>query len=127
MRKLRIYLRINSIFSSFTGIVMTHFSDELLEFFNIENKRYLFDVIGLNLIVFGLFVWHVSLKDLVQPVLAKIISLLDIGWVVGSLLIVAFQLFDLSKGGYILISLVAVWISFLAYKQLRGIKAITNE
>ena len=127
MRKLRIYLRINSIFSLFIGIVMTYFSDELLEFFKIENKRYLLDVIGLNLIVFGLFVWYVSLKPLVQPALAKIISLLDIGWVVGSLLIVAFQLFDLSKGGYILISLVAVWISFLAYKQLRGIKAITNE
>ncbi len=38
----------------------------------------------------------------------------------GSLAIVAFGLFDLSKTGNIIISVVAVWIAFLAYKQFQN-------
>ncbi|MEP2935183.1 MAG: hypothetical protein ABJM06_05670 [Gilvibacter sp.] len=119
MKQLKTFLRINSVFSLTTGVLMAHFSDQLLSFFAIENNLYLFDAIGINLIVFALFVWYVSIKQLQNEMLVKLISFLDILWVVGSAIIVVFGLFNLSKNGYILIGIVAVWIGFLAYNQLK--------
>jgi hypothetical protein len=119
MKTLKTYLRINAIFSLLSGILMAHYSDELLKFFGIFNNKFVFDIIGLSLIVFTLFVWYVSTKQLQNVMLVKLISFLDILWVLGSLVIVVFQLFGLSSNGYILISVVAIWIGFLAYKQLK--------
>jgi len=123
MKKLKIYLRINSLFSLLSGILMAEFSDKLLHLFNIqtESNRYLFDFIGLNLIIFALFVWYVSVKHLQSPLLVRIISFLDFLWVLGSIIIVAFQLFNLSISGYITIGVVAIWIGFLAHNQLKNI------
>jgi hypothetical protein len=121
MKELKKYLIINSIFSLFTGTVMVYFSNELLAFFNVNNNEYLFEGIGLNLIVFAFFVWYVLTKKLQNVMLIKLISFLDVLWVLGSLIIVFFQLFELSLNGYILIAIVAIWIGFLAYKQMKQI------
>lgn len=128
MKKLKTYLKINSFFSLITGILMAVFSDDLLAFFNIpkDGNIYLFDIIGLNLMIFAIFVWYVSVKQIQSSILVKIISFLDVLWVLGSMSIVAFQLFNLSKSGYITISIVAFWIGFLAYNQLKNINARIN-
>lgn len=121
MKALKTYLRINSIFSLLSGVIMAHFSDAFLIFFNIaeNNNKFLFDYIGLSLILFAFFVWYVSTKQLHSIFLVKLISFLDILWVIGSVIIVTLQLFNLSLKGYIIISVVAIWIGFLAFKQLR--------
>jgi len=121
MRKLKIYLRINSLFSLITGISMAMFSDKLFHFFSIEmnDNQHLFEIIGLNLIIFSIFVWYVSSKHLNNRKWVNLISFLDILWVIGSFAIVIFQLFNLSNGGYVLIAMVALWIAFLAYMQLK--------
>jgi Polyketide cyclase / dehydrase and lipid transport len=116
MRTLKTYLTINSAFSAFSGIVMLLFSKQLNDLFGIDHE-FVFPFIGGNLIIFAVFVYWVSAKQLSNRLLVKIITVLDILWVVGSAIIVSFGLFELSKMGYILISLVAVWIAFLAYKQ----------
>ena len=121
MKTLKTYLRINSAFSMLTGVLMVLFSDKLMKFFNSIDDQYLFDTIGLNLIAFALFVWYVSTKQLQNVILVKLISFLDIIWVIGSFIIVLFQLFNLSLNGYILITIVAIWVGFLAYKQLKQI------
>lgn len=121
MKTLKTYLRLNSAFSLLTGLLMVLTSDILIKFFNIIDDQYLFDSIGVNLIVFALFVWYVSTKQLQNVLLVKLISFLDILWVIGSFIIVLFQLFNLSLNGYILITVVAIWIGFLAYKQLKQI------
>lgn len=121
MKTLKTYLRINSAFSMLTGVLMVLFSDKLMKFFNSIDDQYLFDIIGLNLIAFALFVWYVSTKQLQNVILVKLISFLDIIWVIGSFIIVLFQLFNLSLNGYILITIVAIWVGFLAYKQLKQI------
>ncbi|PCJ94773.1 MAG: hypothetical protein COA50_10290 [Flavobacteriaceae bacterium] len=105
---------------------MILFSDILLTFFNRTSPSFLFDVIGLTLLVFSLFVWYVASKQLQNEVLVKLISFLDILWVMGSLIIIAFQLFNLSVKGYMLISIVAIWIGFLAYRQLKEILKYTK-
>lgn len=105
----------NSSFSLLTGLIMLLFSEKLQSFFNIEHS-FIFPVIGINLIVFSIFVWFVS-KQKNNKVLVQIISILDFLWVLGSLLIIIFNIFDLSKNGTIVIGVVAIWIGFLGFKQ----------
>ena len=100
---------------------MLVFSSGLNSFFNVQNE-YVFSIIGLNLIVFSVFVWFVSRKQLTNKILITLISGLDTLWVLGSLIIILFGLFDLSRNGNILIGIVAVWIGFLGYKQFKNNK-----
>lgn len=121
MNKLKKYLTINSIFSAFSGVFLVLFSNWLNAFFNIQNQ-YVFPVIGLNLIIFSLFVWYVSRNHLFNKKLVNLISVLDAFWVLGSLFIIFSGGFDLSGNGKILTGAVAVWIAFLGYKQFQNNK-----
>ncbi len=116
MKELQKYLTINSLFSGISGVGMLLFSSMLNAFFNVSNL-YVFPFFGINLLIFALFVGYVAQKKLNDKRFVNLISALDALWVVGSFGIVIFQLFGLSSNGYIAISLVAVWIGFLGYKQ----------
>ena len=118
MKELKKYLTINSIFSAISGSTMLLFSSNLNKLFNINNV-YVFPVIGCNLLFFAAFVWFVFSRQLTNRILVTTITTLDLLWVLGSLVIVSLGLFDLSQDGNILISIVAVWIAFLAYKQFK--------
>jgi hypothetical protein len=117
MKELKKYLTINSIFSAFSGFTMLLFSRSLNHLFAID-YAYVFPIIGANLLFFSAFVWFVSRKQLTNKLLVNTISILDLLWVIGSFITVAFGMFNISKNGNILISIIAVWIAFLAYKQL---------
>jgi hypothetical protein len=117
MEKLRIYLTINAVFSQLSGILAITLSLKLNNIFDISNE-YVLPFIGFNLLVFSIFVLVVARKFLTNKTLVKWISFLDILWVVGSLLIVAFGLFGLSTSGYVVITVLATWIGFLAFKQI---------
>ena len=116
MNKLKKYLRINSAFSLASGAAMLLFTTELNSFFGI-NHPYVFPVIGLNLLVFAIFVGFVSERQLANKTLVNLISTLDALWVLGSFAIVLFGFFDLSANGMVVITIVALWIGFLGYKQ----------
>lgn len=116
MKELRKYLTINAIFSAISGLTMILFSGTINQLFNID-KINIFPWVGVNLLVFALFVWFVSIKQLSNKVLVRTITVLDLFWVLSSFIIVFFAPFGISIIGNIIISLIAVWISFLAYKQ----------
>ncbi len=121
--KLKKYLTINSLFSMFSGLTMLGFTTYLNLFFRIENK-YVFPIIGLNLVLFSIFVWYVSRKQLTNRTLVASVSILDIIWVLGSFIIIIFKPFDLSENGYFLIGAVAILIGFLGYKQIEHNKFV---
>jgi len=121
MKELKKYLTINFTFSAISGLTMLLFSSNLNGLFNIDNI-YIFPIIGANLLIFSAFVWYISSKQLTNKMLVATITILDLLWVLGSFIIVLFGLFDISKTGNILISIVAIWIAFLAYKQFRNNK-----
>lgn len=118
MKELKKYLTINSIFSAFSSLTMLLFSSNLNKLFNIDNV-YVFPIIGSNLLIFAAFVSYVSSRQLTNKNLVATITVLDALWVLGSFAIVSFGLFDLSKEGNTLVSIVAVWIVFLVYKQFK--------
>lgn len=121
MKELKNYLTINSIFSATSGLIMLLFSRKLNELFNIQNES-VFHFIGVNLILFSVFVGFVSSKYLTNRILVLTISILDTLWVLGSFTIIVFRLFALSTIGYAIMSVVAIWVAFLAYKQFKNIK-----
>lgn len=121
MKPLKKYLTINSLFSAVCGLIMILFPLGLNNIFNLNNP-YVFPIIGSNLLIFSVFVWFVSRRQLPNKKLVNLISGLDALWVLGSFIIVLLGLFDLSTNGNILIGVVAVWIAFLGYKQFKNNK-----
>ena len=118
---LKKYLLINSSFSFICGLCMLLLNDQLNVFFNISQPL-VFYIIGLNLILFSFFVLFAAVSKPFKNILIKIIIVLDILWVIGSLIIVVFKVFNLSNTGYLAIVAVAVFIAFLAYQQNRNLR-----
>ncbi len=121
MKNLKSTLRLNGGFSLVSALVMLLLSNPLAQLFSLASNS-AFLVVGVGLLIFGGFVVYVSLYQLENKRLIQLISLLDAGWVFGSLLIVVFQLFNLSATGYGLITGVMVIIAFFAVDQFRQYK-----
>lgn len=121
MDKLKFYLKINSLFSGFSALILVLFHPFIAQKFNISSSLILI-LIGIVLFIFSITVAIVAIKFLGIKMLVRIISLLDLAWVLGSFTILFFQLFNLSTIAYVVILIVALWISFLAYQQLKNSK-----
>lgn len=116
MKQLKKYLTFNAIFSFLSGFIMIFYSDFLQSLFGFDNP-YVFPIIGGNLLFFAAVVYVVSVRYLDNKLFINIISSLDGLWVIGSIVISGFQLFGLTSNGYLIISLVAMWIGYLGYQQ----------
>jgi hypothetical protein len=116
MEQLKKHLTFNAIFSLFSGFIMIFYSASLQSIFGFENS-YVFPIIGGNLLFFAAVVYLVSVRYLDHKLFVNIISTLDGLWVIGSIIISGFQLFELSSNGYLIISTVAMWIGYLGYQQ----------
>ena len=112
------YLQINGGFSLLSSLVMLLLSGFLANVFALES-RIAFLVIGAGLLFFGGFVFYVAQKQPGNKTLIQVITIMDAFWVLGSLIIVVFQLFNLSSTGYLLITAVMVIIAFFAINQYR--------
>lgn len=119
MNTLKKYLTVNYLFSLTSGLVMLVFSGYLDQLFGIANV-YVFPVIGINLLGFAAFAFFVANWKLSHKGLVYSISALDGLWVLGSLLILVLDPFELTMVGNTLIGAVAVWIGFLGYMQYRS-------
>lgn len=122
MNPLKKYLMINSAFSALSGLLLTFASTFINTLFEISNSIVV-PIIGINLLIFSLMVYYVAVRHLKTPSLVHLITTLDIAWVIGSAVIIGFQLFSLSLIGYVTIGIVAVWIAYLAWMQFRFNKA----
>jgi hypothetical protein len=111
-------LLLNSVFSAISGSTMLLFTEAFKAFFQLPHP-YIFPIIGLNLLVFAGFVAFVAYRRLDKTIWVQVISVLDALWVLGSIIIVGFQLFNLPVNAYLLITAVAIWIGILAYKQFK--------
>lgn len=121
MIELKKYLNINGSFSALSGISMILCTCQLNDLFGFDHP-YIFPIIGINLLIFAGFVFVTSLKFISNKKLVQAITVMDVLWVLGSLAILIFDLFSLTIIGRLLIGLVAVWIAFLAFKQIKHSK-----
>ena len=121
MATLKNILTLNALSSALSGFVLLVFAPAIAGIFNVH-QRLPFYITGAVLILFAGFIIYESLQKPVRPGRITLIYTLDALWVLGSLVIVALGLFNLSQIGYMLISGVAIWVAAMAYLQWKGLK-----
>jgi hypothetical protein len=126
MHPLQKYLSINGVFSALSGAALVIGASRWSSFFGVDGD-YIFTLIGALLLGFSAFVLVVAQRRYKNKFYTGIITLLDLLWVLGSAILIAFNLFDISSGGRTVIALVALWIGFLAVMQMKYRKQLKNE
>ena|SRR4028119_269626 len=121
MTTLKNVLLINALSSGATGIGLIVFAPFLAGLFGTSHVQTVWGT-GIFLLEFAILVYYFGRKQQINPNGVKFIITLDTLWVASSLVVVLFQLFDLSFTGYFLISAVALWVAAMAYLQSEGLK-----
>ncbi len=118
MKTLKTHLILNAAFSGFSGLLLIFFSKYFSSLFLIEDTL-VFTITGLGLVFFSFYVFLIALKFLNNKKLVNSISLLDVSWVIASFSIILFRMFHISFIGNLIIGIIAIWISYLAFMQIK--------
>jgi len=116
MKNLNLALRLNAVFSMFTGIILALFPQTVATLFGIEIIAP-FWLIGIGLMLFSTTVYVVSRQLPIHLIYVFVIILLDIGWVIGSLAIIVFGLFGISTVGHFAIAGIGLIVLSFAVHQ----------
>ncbi len=107
-------LGLNAIFSALSGALLIAFHNTVADFFDVTNSD-MFWVIGVTLIFFsGTIVYEIKRQNALA--ILWIITQ-DLLWVIGSIVILVWQPFDLSVMGNYSIAAVALVVSLIALNQ----------
>jgi hypothetical protein len=126
MTTLKNVLLINGVSSGVTGVGLIAFADLAAGLFGVTQTAAFVET-GIFLVAFGVGVLYTGIRNPNHAGSVRVISMLDITWVVASLAIVLLQMFDLTALGYSLITAVALWVALMAYLQLTGLKNISTS
>lgn len=121
MKTLKKVLLINALSSAATGLLLAVMPAKVAELFEVS-LAWPFIAIGIFLIVFADLVLYAFFRKAPGRGLVKSIIFMDVSWVIASLIVVSFALFNLSTLGYLLTSGVALWVALMAYLQNSGLK-----
>ena len=114
-------LKMNGFFSLVSGLSLLLFSSFFKELLAVQHDLVL-PILGGGLVLFAVTVLWTAFSKPVKPMAVKSIIIQDLVWVVGSVIIVVGQFFDLSAIGYELIVVVAVIVGAFAFFQAKGLK-----
>lgn len=123
MTTLKNVLLLNGVSSGATALLLILFPSAIANIFGITSTLPFIGV-GVFLLVFAGLVLYESRQQPLRAGMVKFIIVLDILWVIDSLVIIALQLFGLSFLGYLLIGGVALWVAAMAFLQQKGLKAM---
>jgi hypothetical protein len=123
MKTLKNVLLINALSSGATGILLIAIADTAAAIFEAPYPG-VFRGVGLFLLAFALLVFLVFRSTTVTKKGVLLVTVLDILWVIVSVLFVIFDGNVISVIGNILIIAVALWVAAMAFFQSRGIKEL---
>ncbi|MFK7971676.1 MAG: hypothetical protein AB8F95_15020 [Bacteroidia bacterium] len=106
----RIY-QANAIFSGLCGIYILIATRSLSAWMGLSGYEDFVWSIGPSLLAFAVFLIVVSLKQNIARYVVVGVVVMDSLWVIGSALIICFQLFNLSSQGYWLVGIIAIIVS----------------
>ncbi len=121
MNKLQKALKTNALFSGISGIILILLNHQIALVFGTTNYT-VFWVIGLLLIYFSITIWYEIKKQRRFAVLWIIIQ--DYSWVLGSLILIVFNPFEITQIGNFIIAIVALIVLFMGINQMNGLKEI---
>lgn len=119
MKHLKIVLQVNSVSSGITGLILLVFNRFVSEMFGIPLMNDAFIGVGFFLIAFAIFVFSESHKIQIRLDRVRIITGLDISWVIASAIILFTYWNNISTIGSILVIIVALWVAAMACLQLK--------
>ncbi|MBT1711496.1 hypothetical protein KK062_24855 [Fulvivirgaceae bacterium PWU5] len=117
---LRNVLFLNGISSGATGALLAVFAGTFASWFGVTTPTPFVEV-GLFLVAFAALVIVAALRQPQAPGLVRLIIVLDVSWVLVSILVVVLQPVALSLVGNLLILGVAAWVAAMAGLQRRGL------
>ena len=123
MNKLQKALGINVLFSAFTGLALitSHHTIALIFGFNHSTT---FWIIGIALILFASTIVYEMFRQ--KPLAVLWIIVQDMLWVLASIIILIFQVFEISKAGNISIAVVALIVFMMAINQSSALAQTDN-
>ncbi|MEO6285237.1 MAG: hypothetical protein ABIN80_10885 [Dyadobacter sp.] len=123
MTTLKNVLIINALSSGATGLILATFPSYIAGLFGAAQTMP-FVAVGVFLLIFAAIVFTQGRKNPLSTGWIKLIIVLDILWVVESLMIIATEMFGLTPLGYCLIGAVALWVALMAFLQLKGLRQL---
>lgn len=120
-RLLRNSLRANAVFSLVSGLTFTIGATPIADFLGVAPAA-LVTSVGLNLLGFAAALVWLASRPVVSPVLAKIVIALDVGWIVGTVVLVYADTF--TRGGALASILVANVVLAFALLQWIGVRKV---
>ncbi len=124
MNILKISLGSNAIFSFVSGLLLIVLHQSIAGWFEIENTA-VFWIIGIGLIYFSATILWQLRTPKTKGILFIIIQ--DLIWVVGSIIILLTNPFDISELGNQLITIVGFIVFFLSIGQSIGLSQMKNN
>lgn len=121
MLSLKNTLLLNALTSGMTGILLICFAQPAAELFG-QVQSAPFAGVGVFLLVFALYVFRVSRRTPVRGNEARVVTALDLSWVVASVVLLLWMSDQFSIIGNILIAAVAGWVGLMAVLQWRGLR-----
>lgn len=123
MTTLQNVLRINALSSGITGLGLAFLPRLFAYLFNVTDTAP-FVGVGIFLVCFAIGVAVVSIATPLNARAVLAIVVADGAWVIGSLLLVILQPFEISLLGNIMIGAVAAWVLLMAVLQFRGVRSL---
>ena len=123
MNELQKTLKYNAIFSSISGLIMILFNNQIAELFGISNNS-VFWIVGLILIYFTITIWYEIRKQRKIAVLWIIIQ--DFLWVIGSVILILLNPFDITSLGNLIIGIIAFIVLLMGLNQTRALNKKTT-
>jgi len=121
MNSLQKHLTANAVFSTLCGIIVLVFQEKVEQIFNVEPSNF-FLVLGTLLILFALSIVVEIKKQRAIPILW--ITIQDMLWVIGSVILMVWNPFNISIEGNIIIGIVAFFVLLFGFGQARGLSRI---
>ena len=123
---LRRALQGNALFSLLTGLAFIFAAGPISRFMGPDIPTMIVLLVGVGLLPFGYFVYRIPMETAVSPGQARIVTAMDITWVIGSFLLLWLGWALFSVAGRWLIGLQAEAVATFALLQIIGLRRLKN-
>ncbi|WP_299160640.1 hypothetical protein [uncultured Tenacibaculum sp.] len=124
MNKLQNALKINALFSGISGILLIVINQQIAKIFGTNNNT-LFWIVGVILIYFALTIWYEIKRQRKLAVIWIIIQ--DYTWVLGSIFLIIFKPFQITKTGSLVIGIIALIVLYMGVNQMINLNKTTID
>lgn len=123
MNELQKALKINALFSGISGTILILLNQHIAILFGV-NENAIFWIVGLVLIYFSLTIGYEIKKQRRVAILWIITQ--DYAWVLGSVILIIFNPYEVTKSGLLIIGIVAIIVLYMGIHQMIGLNKTSN-